>query len=426
MHRSIQARGVLGGWLVVFVIGASVVVAEEWPQFRGPRRDNISTETGIIRKFPEGGPKPLWSLDVCQGYAGAAVCSGRVYLNDYDEAAEEWLVRCVGLEDGKQLWRFSEKKKIRPNHGITRTVPAVDGKHVFSIDPKCVFHCLDAATGNEVWRSDFVQDYGTAIPAWYNGQCPLIDGELVVVAPGGSVTLAAFDRTTGKERWRTPNPGGWQMSHASLMPAELGGKRQYLYCGLTGILAVSAESGKVAWTYPFKFNVAVAPSPLWIGGDRVFMSAGYEAGGFILQVRPDADGLKVEKLFDIPPAAWNAEVHTPILYKDHLFAVGKKKRGCFTCLDRDGKIVWSSEGVASFGLGSFVLADGVFFVLDGDSGMLRLIEASTSGYKELDKAQVLKGHDVWAPMAVSDGRLILRDMSKMVCIDIRAPDRKGK
>lgn len=405
--------------LIGTLASASSAVAEDWPQFRGPRRDNISAETGLIKKFPDGGPKVLWTVGVCQGYAGAAVHSGRVYFNDYDEQAEEWLVRCVTLADGKEQWRFHEKKKVRPNHGITRTVPVADGKHVFSLDQKCVFHCLDAADGKELWQKNLVADYGAAIPPWYNGQCPLLDGDLVVIAPGGEATIVAFERETGNERWRTPNPGGWLLSHSSLMPAEFGGKRQYLYCTLAGLMGVSADDGKVAWTQPYKFNVAVAPSPVCIAPDRVFMSAGYDAGGLMLRIKPDGDKFAAEKLFDLPTSTWNTEVHTPIFYKDHLFAVGKKKRGAFTCLSIDGKIVWSTEGKASFGLGSFLLADGVFFVLDGDSGLLRMIEASTTEYKELGSAQVLNGSDVWGPMALSDGRLILRDMTKMVCVSLK-------
>jgi outer membrane protein assembly factor BamB len=116
---------------------------------------------------------------------------------------------------------------------------------------------------------------------------------------------------------------------------------------------------------------------------------------------------------------WNSEVHTPIIHKNHMFAVGKKRRGLFTCLNMDGKEVWTSDGQASFELGSFLLADGMFFVLEGKTGMLRLIEAGTAGYREMAKAQVLTGPDVWGPMALSDGKLVLRDLTKMVCLDVR-------
>ncbi len=135
--------------------------AADWPQFRGPNRDGVSTETGLLRAWPAGGPKVLWSTAVGQGYAAAAIYGGRVYFNDYDETTGDSLIRCLTLDQGKELWRFKESRRIRPNHGITRTVPATDGKYVFSLDPKAVLHALDAATGREIWRKDLVQEYGT-------------------------------------------------------------------------------------------------------------------------------------------------------------------------------------------------------------------------------------------------------------------------
>lgn len=154
-------------WLAAFcglIALAATAPADDWPQFRGPRRDNISRETGLLRAWPEGGPKVLWSVEVCQGYAAAAIHSGRVYFNDYDREANEWCVRCLTLEDGHELWRFKERKRIRPNHGITRTVPAVDGKYVFSLDPKCVLHCLDADSGVQIWCKNLVKEYKSRIP----------------------------------------------------------------------------------------------------------------------------------------------------------------------------------------------------------------------------------------------------------------------
>ena len=128
---------------------AAPALAADWPQFRGPNRDGVSAETGLLRAWPEGGPKVLWTTPVGQGYAAAAIFDGKVYFNDYDETTSEYLIRCLSLADGKELWRFTEKRRIRPNHGITRTVPATDGTHVFSLDPKAVLHALDAATGKE-------------------------------------------------------------------------------------------------------------------------------------------------------------------------------------------------------------------------------------------------------------------------------------
>lgn len=391
----------------------------DWPQFRGPDRNGISKETGLSRKWPAPGPKHLWSVPVAEGYAGAAIVAGRVYHHDYDESKSEWRINCRSLVDGRLIWQFGEPREIRPNHAITRTVPAVDRQFVCSLDPKAVLHCLDARTGKQLWRKSLVTEYQAAIPSWYNGQCPFEEADRIVVATGGDAILVALDKATGKEIWRTPNPSKHLMTHASVMPAVLGGVRQYLYGTLQGPLGVSAKDGKLLWEFGRKFNVAVAPSPIAVDEERVFMTASYDAGSIMVRVRPDGGAFRTECLFDLKNNEWNSEVHTPIAHQGHLFAVGKKKRGLFTCLSLEGKEVWTSEGKASFGLGSFILADGMFLALDGNSGTLRLIEASTTAYNEIASAQVLAGQEVWAPMALSDGKLVLRDLTKMICLNLR-------
>jgi len=405
--------------LAVFPLTAG---AADWPQFRGPERNAISRETGLLRQWPEGGPKVLWSVDVAEGYSAAAIVAGRVYFHDYDRDREEWLVRCLSLADGSELWRYGYKKRIRPNHGITRTVPAVDGRLVFSLDPKCNFHCLDAATGKELWQQNLVSEYGTTIPPWYAGQCPLLEPDRVIVAPGGKSLMVALDKATGSPIWATPNPESWGMSHASVMPAVIGGVKQYLYTTLAGPLGVDASDGKLLWSFPWKFNVAVPVSPLAIGDGRVFLTSCYEAQTVMIRVsrtgNAAAPTFTAEQVFALAENEWNSETHTPILHEDHLFAVGKKHRGLFTCLDLNGKQAWTSEGQASFGLGSYILADGMFFILEGNTGMLRLIEANTKEYRELDSAQVLAGPDVWAPLALADGKLVVRDLAKMVCLQV--------
>ncbi len=402
---------------VCLLAWAAEVTADDWPQFRGPNRDGISKETGLLRAWPDGGPKVLWSLPVNQGYAAAAIQGGRVYFHDYDSATSEWLARAVTLDGGKELWTYRETRRIRPNHGITRTVPAVDASYVFSLDPKATFHCFDAASGKELWRKNLLQEYGTKIPPWYNGQCPLIEDDRVLIAPGGQALVVAFDKATGEEIWRAANPEGWPMSHASLMPAKLGGVDQYLYTTLFGAHGIAAADGELLWHYPFKFNVSASPSPLVVDTERVYITAGYDSGGAMIRVA-GGTSFSAEEVFVHAADEWNSEVQTPIVFDGHIFAVGKKRRGLFTCLDLNGKQVWTSDGEASFGLGSFILADGMFFILEGRTGMLRLVEANTRDYKELASAQVLSGHDVWAPLALSDGKLIVRDLEKMVALQV--------
>jgi outer membrane protein assembly factor BamB len=182
---------------------------------------------------------------------------------------------------------------------------------------------------------------------------------------------------------------------------------------------VAAADGKLLWRHSRKFNVAVAPSPMAMNAELVFMTGSYDAGSVMVRVRKNGTAFQAEPVFDMVNNEWNSEVHTPIVLDGHFFAVGSKRRGLFTCLTFDGKEVWSSDGKASFGLGSFLLADGMFFVLEGDTGMLRLLDANTAGYKELANAKVLSSPDVWGPMALSDGKLVLRDMTKMICLDVR-------
>lgn len=397
----------------------------DWPQFRGADRNNISTETGLYRSWPAQGPKVLWKTPVCEGYAGAAIKDGRVYVNDYNAAKKEHLIRCLSLDTGKDLWQWSYPVEVRPNHGITRTVPSIGKSLVFSLDPKCRFHALDAKTGKLVWQKNLIQEYKATIPGWYAGQNPLIDGDRVLVATGGDALAVAFDQATGKEIWRAPNPGKELMSHSSLMPATIGGVKQYLYLTMKNLIGIAAADGQILWSTPFTARIVAVPSPISIGDGRIFVTSGYEAGSAMYQVDKGAGGFTAKKLYALTSAQFNSEAQTPVLFQNHLFAVSSKTKGRFTCLGLDGKVVWQSPVVSgdadaskTFGLGAFLLADGMFFTLDGNSGKLRLIEASTKEYKELASAQILNAEDVWGPMALSNGRLIIRDMSQMVCLQV--------
>ena len=194
---------------------------------------------------------------------------------------------------------------------------------------------------------------------------------------------------------------------------------------MKSVVGIAAVDGQILWSIPFTAKMAAVPSPVSIGDGRVFVTSGYEAGSAMYQVQKGPAGFTAQKLYELTSAQFNSEVHTPILYQNHLFAVGSKTRGRFTCLSLDGKVVWQSpvasgnpEATRTFDLGGFLLADGMFFLLDGRSGMLRLIDANTKEYKELASAQILAGEDVWGPMALSNGKLIIRDMNQMVCLQV--------
>lgn len=389
-----------------------------WPQFRGPARDAIEPgPAGLLRQWPVTGPPELWGIDLGEGYAGAAVKNGRVYVMDYDQAKRQDALRCLSLESGRELWRYAYPDPVKRNHGMSRTTPAVSDQLVVGFGPKCHVVCLESTTGELRWGLDLVRQYGAAIPPWYAGQCPLIDNGNVILAPGGPhALLVAVEGQTGKVLWTTPNPRGWKMTHSSIMPMSLGGEPTYVYCANGGVLGVSARTGAILWeTTDWKISIATVPSPLILQDGRIFLSGGYDAGSMMLQVRKEGERFSVKTLFKLAPAVFGAAQHTPLLYEDHIYGV--RPDGKFVCLDLDGKTVWTSDSGQQFGLGSFIVADGLILAMN-DSGLLRLIEASPGKYTLLAQAQVLHGRESWAPLALAGNRLIARDFTRMVCLEV--------
>ena len=157
-----------------------------WPRFRGPNLDAISSDENVTlaRTWPANGPKVLWSIDVGEGYAGAAVLAGRVYVLDYDREKQADTIRCLSLADGKEIWQYSYTVKVKRNHGMSRTVPTVTDKYIVTMGPKCHVTCLDSMTGQFHWVLDLVKDFKAKVPPWYAGQCPLIEGDKVIIAAG--------------------------------------------------------------------------------------------------------------------------------------------------------------------------------------------------------------------------------------------------
>jgi outer membrane protein assembly factor BamB len=392
-----------------------------WPQFRGPNRNGISEENvRLNRTWSAAGPRQLWAVELGEGYAGPAVRDGRVYLMDYDREKKQDALRCLSLADGQEIWRYAYPVPVKRNHGMSRTVPTVTDTMVVAMGPKCHVVCLDRITGELRWGLDLVKDFGATVPPWYAGQCPLVDGDAVILAPGGNnALLVAVDNATGSNRWVTPNPRGWRMTHTSIMAADIAGERMYVYCGHSGVVGVSARTGEILWdTTAWKISIATVPSPVVLEGGRIFLSGGYNAGSLMLQVRKDGERFVAQTLFKLEPEVFGATQQTPILYQEHLYGV--RPDGKFTCLDLEGKPLWVSDAGQQFGLGPFILADGVFLAVN-DSGLLRMIEASPAGYKLLAQAKVLTGRESWGPLAIAGGRLLARDLTRMVCLDLTSP-----
>ena len=426
-----ETEGVRIGEFFEIFDGYPSELQSRWPRFRGAHFDNISRETVRLRDFSDGaGPRVLWSVELGEGHAAPAVAHGRVYLLDYDEEVGADALRSFSLDDGTELWRRWYPVEVRRNHGMSRTIPAVTDSFVVTIGPRCHVMCVDPMSGELLWTLDMEREFGTETPLWYTGQCPLIDRDTVaILAPGGRALLAALHCRSGELLWETPNPRGWKMSHSSVMPMELGGRRVYVYVAQGGVVGVAAD-GPDRGTVLFEtdeFNQSVvAASPVALEGDRIFVTSGYGGGSILLQVRNHNGVFSVETLKRMAVTEGLAsEQQTPLYHQGHLFAVLPRDAGPLrnqlVCVraDNPAEVVWSSGPRRRFGLGPYLIADNKLFLLD-DRAMLTVVGVSTERYVELGQVPMLEGGvDAWGPMALAAGRLLLRDATRMICVDVQ-------
>jgi len=394
-----------------------------WPRFRGANFDATSTEDfSPARTWPSNGPDIVWSIDVGEGFAGPAILAGRVYLMDYNREQQADVVRCLSLDDGRDIWRYSYPVKVKRDHGMSRTVPAVTEQYVVTMGPKCHVTCLNSMTGEFHWMFNLVREFDTKVPRWYTAQCPLIEKGRAIITPAGTVLMMAVDCETGETIWETPNPDGWVMTHSSIVAMEFNGRRIYVYCGGNqikgGVVGVSAEDGSIQWKneeWKVRFNV---PTPVVVGDDRLFLSAGYgqyELGCAMLRLTETDGNITTQLEFLHPTEIFGSIQQTPIFYEGYLYGV--RLDGQLVCLDLEGNIVWTSTSANKFGNGPYSIVNGLIYIMN-DKGELTLAQASPSGYLPLAHAKVLDGHESWGPIAFASGRLIVRDTQRMICLDV--------
>jgi outer membrane protein assembly factor BamB len=190
----------------------------------------------------------------------------------------------------------------------------------------------------------------------------------------------------------------------------------YVYCASGGVVGISAEDGRILWEFPdWQIRVANVPTPVVVGDGMIFLSGGYNAGSLMLKLIESGGEIAAEEVFRLEPEVFGADQQTPIFYEGYIYGV--RPDGQLTCLDVSGQVVWTSTSSHKFGLGPYIIADGLIYVMD-DSGLLTMADATATGYVPLAQAKVLDGPDAWGPMAIAGGRLILRDMNRMICLDV--------
>jgi outer membrane protein assembly factor BamB len=369
----------------------------------------------------------LWQVSVGDGHAGPAVYRNCVYVLDYDETAKADTLLCLALADGRQVWRRSYPVLTKRNHGMSRTVPAVTEDCIVTMGPQCQVMCVDRASGDYRWGLDLVRDYGSTVPLWYTAQCPLIDQGLAILAPCGRDLLLAMETQTGKVAWRTPNPSGWRMSHSSVVAMHFGGRRAFVYAALGGVAAVVADGpdrGRLLWSSTEWNQKIVAPCPVQLGPERLLVTAGHGAGSVLLHLSESEGAWSVARCEVLSKASFASEQQTPIWLDGLLYAVLPKDAGEhreeLACFDPAGagRLLWTSGKELRFGLGPYIAAGGRLYLLD-DQGRLSMARVGRQGFRLLAQAPVIPdGRDAWGPPALVEGRLLIRDATRLLCLDV--------
>lgn len=404
-------------------------LSEKWPNFRGTNYDNIlKTSYPINENWEANPPKIVWTIDTGEGHAAPAIYNGLVYFIDYDETLKADVLKCVSLETGQEIWRRWYKVHIKRNHGMSRTIPAINENYIVTIGPRCHVMCVDRLTGELLWGIDLEKEYKTETPLWYTGQCPIIDNNVAIIAVGGSTLMMGVDCKTGKVLWETPNPENHKMSHSSILPVTILGKKMYVYASIGSTFGVSAEpadAGKLLWEIRDWAPSVIAPMPVYLGNNRIFATGGYGAGGAIIKITSANGNFKatVEEKFG-PHEGLASEQQTPIINDGKIFGILPKdaasNRNQFVSYDlSDLKTpVWQSGKEHRYGLGPYMLLNDKFLILS-DDGVLTMIEASSGKFEIVNQKKMLEGHDAWGPFAFADGYLLLRDSKKIYCVDLR-------
>jgi outer membrane protein assembly factor BamB len=413
------------------------MVPGEWPRFRGANFDNINRDTTpLAESWDSAGPPVIWKVSLGEGYSGPAVKNGRVYLLDYNERRKADVLRCFSLKSGTELWRRWYYIDLKRNHGYSRTVPAVTDKYLVTIGPRSHVMCLDPLTGKLFWTIDLEKQYGIRgkekgriTPDFYTGQCPLIDNDIAVLAPGGKALMIGVECSTGKILWKTQNPDSLRMSHGSIMPMVIHGKRMYIYNAIGGVCGVSAEGadmGKLLWKTLDWSPATTAASPLLLDNNEIAVFGSYGAGGARIRINYDGTSFSAQMIEKHKaPDGMSSDQQTPVMTEGFIRTLMPENAGALkkqlVCYSESDllKPVWTSGKDYRFGrgLGPYMVSGNMLFLLDDDANLF-LYKLEGPNASLVSKCRVIEGIEAWGPMAIAGKYLIMRDSRNLICLDI--------
>lgn len=407
--------------IAFFVLIASWVSWADWPQYLGPDRNAISTETGLKRSWTEEGPKVLWTVPLAEGFGGPAVSDGKVYVLDRISGKQD-VLRCIDLATGKEEWTFTYDAPGKVGRPGSRTVPAIDGDFIYTCGTFGDVYCVDKNTHQAVWNKNIWKDFesGDKFPNWGISQNPLVYGNLLILASQTKEAgVVAYDKLTGSVRWVSPALPG-SPGYVSPRIINIEGDDQLVMISAKGaVMGIDPETGKELWSYDgWKCDIPV-PNVTEIGDGRIFITGGYKAGSAMIKLEKESEELTITELYQTKD--FGTHVHPPVLYKGHLYAhcTTNTRRDGMVCMDIDGNVKWKTKRSPIFDKGGFILTDGLILSVDGRKGILYLIEPNPEGFKKLASAKLLDTNQCWAPLALVDGKLLIRDQKQMKCVVVR-------
>jgi outer membrane protein assembly factor BamB len=397
----------------------------DWPQWRGPERNGISKETGLLKQWPQGGPKLLWQLnDVGDGYSTPVVVGTRIYLMG-NRGFENEFVQALSTKDGKQIWTTRVGTVGSPQaflYAKARSTPTVDGDFIYALGSDGDLACLETKSGKIQWQKNIKKEFGGQPGMWAYAESPLLDGDVVVVTPGGAqATFVALNKKTGAVVWKSAVPGGDAAAYSSAIVVQAGGRKQYVQFLSKGIVGIDAKTGEFLWRYK-EVAKGMAQIPTPVARDGYVYGAALEVGGGLVRLKSDGSAVAAEQVYFARGLPSN--IGGSVLVGDYLY--GTAAEGLVAAEFATGKVKWQAECVGS---GSIAYADSRLYI-HGTNGQIALVEATPEGYRERGRftppAQPTRKRQgpfpekAWTYPVIANGRLYIRDIETLWAYDIKA------
>lgn len=395
--------------------------AADWPQWRGPERNGISEETGLLKEWPAAGPKLLWQVkDLGEGYSTPAVVDGRIYMIANQGLDNEYVI-ALNEKDGKEIWKTTIGKvgnpQQRPPYPGARSTPTVDGDVLYALGSDGDLVCMETDGGKVRWQKQLRQEFGGVPGEWAYSESPLVDGNLLVCTPGGKeATLLALQKETGDIVWKSAVPGEQEAAYASIITATIDGVKQYIQFLQKGLVGVNAKTGEFLWQYDRTAEGSPANIPTPVEKDGYVYSAAGRSGGGLVKVTMKEGKATAEQVYFAPnlPTA----IGGTVLIGDYLYGTSRESMSCVKF--KTGEIAWQQRSIGAAGI---CYADGMLY-LHGENGEVALVEATASEYREKGRFTPPNPPDhgrskTWAYPVLSGGKLYIHDWGTLWCYEVK-------